>query len=208
MLNTVIYPLQRFVLESSGATFLTMEDVDELTDSLYDRVAQEGFSPDLVVGVLRGGYYPAKRLAKMFGSQRADIDVSRRDLRVGPFNLNDLILVPKLLGFNNNNVLPELGQSLPDLSDYERILLVDDDAVSGETLEVALKEVSRVSPVADIRTGVLISTEGCHQANYSGEHVVPNSRFLTSPKRFPWLPYSPHLDSYKDAALNAQIEFA
>jgi uncharacterized protein len=119
-----------------GIRPISWNDFHALCKGLVRAVA--GFQPEIILGVGRGGYYPATLMAHMLRAEIFPIRLSRR--------VNDAIVHESPIWL----VRP------PDLISGRRVLVVDEICSTGETLQVVRAEVE-VRGASSIRTAVLYS---------------------------------------------------
>lgn len=103
--------------------FITMgwNDVEKAVTALATTLERE-FVPDLIVGIARGGLIPAVRLSHLLGDK-----------------LLRMIHIKFYKGVNLRRERPELLADVGKLP--KKVLIVDDVADTGETLEFVLKHV-------------------------------------------------------------------
>ncbi len=111
------------------------EEVCSLAFELSQKV-RRGFSPDTVIGVVRGGLVPARLLAD-------SLEVSTM-LTVGVSFYKDIAQREKQ---------PRITQALPFHMSGEHLLVVDDVADTGKSLELVLSELKKAK--RDARTATL-----------------------------------------------------
>lgn len=133
------------IFEAGGTKYLHLSwrDVEELAEELADRVAED-YEPDILIGILRGGATVAHLLSDFL------------DLRIiYPIGCNSYVDVAKRLRVRVYSPL-----ALSDLSG-RRVLLVDDVADEGLTLEAVVdQELSPKNP-AEIRVATLHMKPWC-----------------------------------------------
>ena len=150
------------------ADILTWGDISSACTRLAEEVAS-GSAPDVVVGITRGGLVPAVMIAHLLGL---------RDLRYVSLTrtAGDEINAAKLL------VTAACGpDSLGDLCGRS-VLIIDDVAGSGETIEAASRLVGSLRP-ARIRTAVCVVNDGNWRGSQLPDHVAIRSRRWVV---FPW----------------------
>ena len=142
---------------------LTWELFGDATRELATQVAQDGYAPEIVLGIARGGLLPA-------GAVAYALDVKN------VFMMN----VEFYTGVDERLEVPVFLPPVPDAVDLAgtRLLVVDDVADTGGTLELVLDFCRGV--VAEVRTAVIYekprSTVRC-------EYVWrPTDRWID----FPW----------------------
>ncbi|MCG6895812.1 MAG: phosphoribosyltransferase [Thiocapsa sp.] len=104
---------------------------------LYRRIDADGYKPDLIVAVTRGGYPVARVLADYFGV--LDLVTLKIEHYRGPDKMRSAV------------VRYPLPLDIPG----RRVLLVDDVCDSGDTFAVALRHLDAKGPPAALRTAVL-----------------------------------------------------
>ncbi|MFX1509510.1 MAG: phosphoribosyltransferase [Promethearchaeota archaeon] len=111
--------------------------VYELCFQLYHHIRKAGFSPDLIVGVARGGWVPARIIADFFIIQHtANVKVEfYQDL----FDTKEHASITQ----------PVSGEPR-----WKKVLVVDDIADSGASLEATVKHLER-RKVSEIQTACL-----------------------------------------------------
>jgi hypoxanthine phosphoribosyltransferase len=117
---------------------LTWADFGEASRRLAEQVVADGFRPDVVVAIARGGLVPGGAIAYALGTKG-----------VGTMNIEFYTDIGRTL--DDPRVLPPLM----DTSDLtgSRVLVVDDVADSGRTLELVMRMLDGHG--ADARAAVL-----------------------------------------------------
>ncbi len=193
-----IRELERFAAKAFGIHFLTMEEVDGLVSNVVSQVVESGYKPECVVGILNAGYYPGKKIAEALNVEYIVTRISRNDIYCMGVKMNDRLILNKIASSNKaytlqvNNFFPRTG--------YNRFLIIDDDCVSGETLDRAEEEIRDKNDVEEVKKGVLMIGENCYEPDYIGERQLPINRFIKGSKRFPWVPFSPYCEEYHEIA--------
>ena len=161
----------------------TSRDVRELTWAEFDQMVQTlarriqiTFRPQAVVGVAHGGVFAGGAIASALACDFYPVRISRRS-RV------------KL-----KRKSPRLSGQMPRELKAKRVLVVDDVAASGETLELACKLAVRVG-AKEVTTATLVSREDGYQPGWSAltthalvvfpwdyEPVTEDRRFDVDPK--------------------------
>ncbi|NLT54961.1 MAG: hypothetical protein GXX79_10440 [Actinomycetales bacterium] len=136
------YRQRRGVVEVSWTTFSAL--CKGLALALAD------YAPETVVGLTRGGVYPAAQLSHLLRADLVVLGISRRE--------RDRVV----------HRTPVLTAPPADRLTGRRVLVVDEICDSGETLVLARAEVERVG-AAETRTCVLYShTRAVHVPDYVG----------------------------------------
>jgi uncharacterized protein len=150
------------------ADILSWDDIRSACARLAEEAAS-GSAPDVVVGIARGGLVPAVMIAHLLGL---------RDLRHVSLTrtAGDAVNAPKR---------PVAAGSSPDsLGDLRgrSVLLVDDVAGSGETIETAANLVTDLRP-ARLSTAVCVVNDGNWRGSQLPDHIAIRSRRWVV---FPW----------------------
>lgn len=126
------------VAQAPHREILTWERFGTAVRELAARVADSGFAPDLVLGIARGGLPIAGGVAYALGAKV--VGTLNVEFYTGvDARLDDPVVLPPLLDL--------------DAVAGARVLIVDDVADSGRTLELVLRLLSPL--VAEARTAVL-----------------------------------------------------
>ena len=115
--------------------------IENLCFQLYMKAKETGFIPDVMAAVSRGGLVPARILSDLFLSEK--IKVTLAIMQVGFYS-----------GIDKTHKEPIIYQDLPGHVYGKKILLVDDVADSGVSLEFALKYLRMKKPT-EIKVGTL-----------------------------------------------------
>ena len=111
------------------------DEVYSLASDLSEKV-RRGFSPDVVVGIARGGLVPARLLADLLGVSSM--------LTVGVAFYKDIA---------RRERQPKITQALPSHIAGKHLLVVDDVADTGKSLELVVGELKMAQ--RDVRTATL-----------------------------------------------------
>lgn len=133
------------VIEVGGFKYLQLSwsDIESLVERLADKVIAN-YSPDILVGILRGGVTVAHLLSDVLGFNK-----------IYPIGCSSYVDVAKRFNVKIYNPL-----ALEDLSD-KRVLLVDDVADEGLTLkEVTEQEIAPKNPL-EVRVATLHMKPWC-----------------------------------------------
>ena len=123
--------------EDMRCDYVSWMQFQRLCAELARRIRADGFKPDAIIGIARGGYMPARVLADLFGLM----------------NLASL----KIEHYRGTRKSRQamIRHLLPEGFTGRRVLLVDDVSDSGDTLDVALDHLRNCSGLGEIRTAVL-----------------------------------------------------
>ncbi|MCG3222586.1 MAG: phosphoribosyltransferase [Candidatus Heimdallarchaeota archaeon] len=109
----------------------------QMTFYLFEKITDDEFFPDVIVGIARGGWIPARLLADFYGNKRtANIKIEFYD--------------------NTSRVSddPIITQEISEDVENKVVLVVDDVADSGKSLIAAVEHVKNKNP-KEIRTATL-----------------------------------------------------
>jgi hypothetical protein len=117
---------------------MTWADLGSGTRELAEQVVADGFQPELILGIARGGLLPAGALSYVLGVKNV-------------FTMN----VEFYTGIDERLPVPMLLPPVPDLVDLHdaRVLVADDVADTGQTL--ALIKEFLADKVGEVRIAVL-----------------------------------------------------
>lgn len=153
-------------------------EYDQLVQALLAEIKGSGYEPDIVLGILRGGYHPAAYLANALRLPLSTVRILR--------NQSNDAFAPKSS--------PQIVSIRPNFASTMRgkkVLIVDDIATYGETLRCAVALVQGAGST-QIKTATLI-THGpavltAITVDYSTIHCQPRNWFV-----FPW----EHTEEYR-----------
>lgn len=126
-----------------------------LCGRLHGRIVASGFQPQVIVGITRGGYMPARILADFFG-------------------LMSLTTI-KIEHYHGLKKAPIAIVSEPLATDVagKRVLLVDDVSDSGDSFDVALAHLQEQGRPSALRTAVLHhKTSSSYQPDFYAQRVI------------------------------------
>ncbi|MCY3412211.1 MAG: phosphoribosyltransferase [Candidatus Heimdallarchaeota archaeon] len=104
---------------------------------LYEKIRESSFEPEIVIGVARGGWIPARLIADFFFIK------STANIKAEAYQLMGQL-----------DVEAKITQALSaDIKD-KRVLVVDDVADSGATLEAVLEQIRSLQP-REVKTAML-----------------------------------------------------
>ena len=123
-------------------------DIDELARQLFNLVKIDGYDPEIILGISRGGWIPARLLSDMFearylleGHKTSSI-LATMQIRV-------------YTGIAETHTKPVIAQDVGVDIFQKKILLIDDLADSGESLRCALDYLKLKDP-KEVRIGTLL----------------------------------------------------
>jgi hypothetical protein len=135
---------------------MSWAEFDRLIQALARQVAQ-AFRVEAVVGVAHGGVFAGGALAKALGVEFFPVRISRRSRDVGS---------------------PQIYGKMPKELSGKRVLVVDDVAASGETLELAIEKARAVKALG-VKTAALVARKEGYQPDC---HSLLTDDFIV----FPW----------------------
>jgi hypothetical protein len=104
---------------------------------LYEKIRDSGYSPEIIIGIARGGWIPARLIADfMFIKSTANIKAETYQL------------------IGETDVEAKITQEISENIAGKRVLVVDDVADSGATLDAVLEQLRSLKP-ATMRTAML-----------------------------------------------------
>ncbi len=182
--------LQRMIFLRTGGSFFSLVEVERLSEKLAGLVKDSGYQPEIVVGIANGGLFPAFHVAKALKLPFETIRITRRQLRIGHLDTDDIIGGCYLRDALYGNEPVVLG-TCPESIRNKKILLVDDESGQGRTFRAALGLVA--GSAAEARTACIRVLNG----SYDPDYVVSDHRGKTFKfPRFPWFKYSPEYSRY------------
>ncbi|MFB1479383.1 phosphoribosyltransferase [Corallococcus sp. RDP092CA] len=166
---------------STGVVELSWAEFDRRVQALA-RTIRQAWEPQAVVGVAHGGVFVGGALAGALGCEFFPVRISRRSRDKAERSLE--------------RGQPQVSEEMPRELKGRRVLIVDDIASSGDTLELA-SALARKVGATEIRTACLIA----RPEGFTPDHVGLSTDSLFV---FPW-DYQPvmgdaHLDDDPDKA--------
>jgi hypoxanthine phosphoribosyltransferase len=108
--------------------YYTWRDVENFTQEIIRQIHSDGWRPDYVVGITRGGLVPANLISQYLGVRMETLKVSLRD---GGEPESNLWMAEDAFGYDNQ---PPIGADERNPALAKNILIVDDINDSGATL--------------------------------------------------------------------------
>lgn len=139
---------------------LSWAEFDRLVQAMAQKL-KKGFRPDAIVGVAHGGVFVGGAIASALAAEFFPVRISRRSRDKGA-----------------QEKKPKVRGEIPKELKGRRVLVVDDVAASGDTLELACALVDRVGAKA-IETACLV----CKEDGYKPDYVAIETEQLVV---FPW----------------------
>ena len=192
MTQNILHKLQSQIFKRTNHfTFLNKYSVDVLVELLTDSIVKSNFEPDIVVGILSGGEYPATKISKLLSIDYSTIDVSHYAMSFFGIDVDEVVgayRIARLLGFKPKTCLVN-DINTEDVKN-KNILLVDDDSYSGLTMKIARTAIVNNGPY-DIKSAVLHTYDNNSDVDFVGKTYTKRD-FYDSRLRFPWSKISPH----------------
>ncbi|MFW9974838.1 MAG: phosphoribosyltransferase [Candidatus Thorarchaeota archaeon] len=141
---------------------LSWQDVYTLTLQLSERIVNSGFVPDVIIGIARGGWIPARILSDVLYAS------SLQNIRIEYYT-----------DVGARGKEPQITQPLTGSMEKKNVLLVDEVSDTGDTLHHAIEHVKGLG-AASIRSAVL---------HYKPTSIVKPDYFMvetTSWTVYPW----------------------
>lgn len=127
---------------------LKWQDIDELARICFHLIKKDNYHPEIIIGISRGGWIPARLLSDMF---EAEVPLQKKK--------GTSILATMQIRFYTaiaeTHTRPVISQDVGVDIYNKEILLVDDLADTGESLEIALEYLNLKSP-KEIRIATLL----------------------------------------------------
>jgi len=127
---------------------LRWQDIDKLARLCFHLIKKDGYQPEIIIGISRGGWIPARLLSDMF---EAEVPLQKKS--------GTSILATMQIRFYTaiaeTHTRPVISQDVGVDIYNKRILLVDDLADTGESLEIALEYLKLKSP-KEVRIATLL----------------------------------------------------
>jgi hypoxanthine phosphoribosyltransferase len=170
-------------------TFASMDEYANMIKDLYNKVRKE-FQPDIVIGILQGGFYSAYTLSEMFD---CDLDYAGASANF----LRDVIILRHFTyrrDRKTGKITPKLSHLPVTELKGRKVLIVDDEATSGNTMKLIKAVVESQNP-SEVRTAALINYKKKNTDYFSKFFsFVPrmNLNYINLPSRR----YSPFFKEY------------
>ncbi len=119
---------------------LNWEDIDSLARRLYHQIKKAKFEPEIILGISRGGWIPARLLSDMFEAEYPLSGVNNRS------SILATMQIKFYTGIAETHKSPVVAQDVGVDIYQKKILLVDDLADTGESLECALDYLNLKKP--------------------------------------------------------------
>ena len=117
--------------------YLNWESSYNETLKLFEKIKEDNYLPDIVIGIARGGWIPARLLADFFVlRQTANMKVEAYEM-IGEKGVN-----------------AKITQDIEIAIDGKKVLVIDDIADSGASLKMALESLLKRNP-AELKTATL-----------------------------------------------------
>jgi len=106
--------------------FVWWERLYELCFRLYEKIEDSGYRPDVIVGIARWGWIPARVLSDLFFTRET------ANVKVDLYR-----------GIYARDMEPRVSQQLPKDMKWERPLLVDDVSDTGDSFAISVKHLEK-----------------------------------------------------------------
>lgn len=118
---------------------VTWREIDQLAQNLYHLVKNDDYRPEIILGISRGGTIPARLLSDMF---EAGFPFKNEKTTF----ILATMQVKFYTGISETHTQPMIEQDVTTPIYFKKILLVDDLADTGASLQCALDYISSKSP--------------------------------------------------------------
>jgi len=179
--------------------FATLSQVNTITDGLSILIKDSNYKIDLIIPILDGGYYPAKRLSHQLKTPLVGIDICHYHVILVGINLVYLPFIATIMR-KYFKIYPTLKSPFNLDIKNKNILIVDDDVESGATLSYAIEIIKQQNP-KEIKTAILSNYRAELFVDFEAPNVIKVSSVLAKKKnkfqksvriKWPWEPISPH----------------
>lgn len=176
---------------------LNSESLDLHCENLYNKIRKSGFNPDLILGVKTGGAKIAEIIFSINKLENCKLDFChpirqsslnkknrfKNNLKSLPLPLlNILRIIEAKLLFKKKVRDNFFKIEFPEkITNYQKILIVDDAVDTGATLKEIIKIIKQNNPDSTIKTAVLAVTS--KNPIYKPDFSIFNNHTLI---RFPW----------------------
>ncbi len=146
---------------------VSWRDFESYTNQLLKKIRQDGYTPQVVVGVGISGLVPAALVMKGLQVQHIEIIV------ISSYNENNKRLPPKVMVNNLSAFLKN-----------KKVLVVDDIVASGKTFSLVKKKVMKFKPKEVKFAAVVVSEFICKKyPDYWGKSIMRSAHDFIS---LPW----------------------
>ncbi len=101
----------------------------QMTFYLFEKMVEEEYFPEIIVGIARGGWIPARLLADFYGNRRT------ANIKIEFYDSN-----------SKATENPIITQEISENVEGKIVLIVDDVADSGKSLEAAIEHIKLMNP--------------------------------------------------------------
>ena len=115
------------------------QHIETLTVKLFQKLKENHFYPDVIAGISRGGLVPARIISDLYLTYDGD-KPTLSVMQIGLYS-----------GIGKTNKEPIIYQDLPGHIHGKNILLIDDVADSGISLEFALEYLNMKKPMGHFK---------------------------------------------------------
>ncbi len=113
------------------------DEIYDVTIELYEKISQDGFYPDVIVGVARGGWVPARILSDFSGN------TATANMKIEFYK-----------GIAETEEKPQIVQPISVSVENKKVLICDDVADTGESILVAIDHIKEAG-ASDVRVAAL-----------------------------------------------------
>ncbi len=134
----------------------------QMTFYLFEKMAEDNYYPDIIVGIARGGWIPARLLADFYGNRRT------ANIKIEFYN-----------NTSRTSDNPIITQKISEKVEDKIVLIVDDVADSGKSLTAAVEHIKEMG-AKEIRTATLY---------YKKQSIVKPEYYIKETKAwivYPW----------------------
>lgn len=171
---------------------IDLDYIKKCSKALSDEISSK-YDPDIVIGIARGGIYPAYQISKNLGTDLDYIHISRYSKLKSLDQIPGAKTIRKIkYAFTEGTFLKPIliKDNEKDIKE-KKVLVVDDTTGRGATLEFSKKILNRKKP-EEIKTATIIST----YHDYEPDFFVLKDLDINLIK--PWSMASPYYEEFLD----------
>lgn len=130
--------------------YLNWDNIEKSCLSIYSRMCNDKYVPDMIVGLLWGGVVPTRLFVDFFGVSRSNVKVVYASLYKGIHEQNDSL-----------TILPYYSKE--DVAN-KKVLVIDDIWDTGKTMKSVLSDLIQMN--CTVTTATIVYRTGYVKPNY------------------------------------------
>lgn len=178
--------------------FITPEEVNRRIEVLERMV--KASKPDIVVGVLDGGSFPAKRLSRLLKTSFGTVKIAYYSLSLFNIEFEYFPIIKRVVALLGYKPKVKVIRGLKGEVKGKNVLLVDDECTSGKTIQAAVDEIRKNNP-RSIKTAVLNTYEDNPLIDFCPVSVNKEYFFKMKQQIMPWEKISPYYKFFSRSCL-------